>query len=101
MTGHDDSVFLRAGNGSWLHLKGVDFAKGAATFTLCASSEKGGAVKVTAGTLTGEPLCMAAVPAGQGMTEITVEMASFTGETDLYLAFAGDVTASWWQVAAE
>lgn len=101
VTGHADTVQLKASSGSWVHLRGVDFAKGAAKFTICASSEKGGAVKLTTGNLTAEPLCIAAIPAGGEMAEITVDMASVTGEQELYIAFAGDVTAEWWQVAAE
>ena len=46
------------------------------------------------------PLCVAQVPAGEA-ADITVAMESLTGTHDLYLTFTGDVTADWWQIAAE
>lgn len=98
--GHTDTL-VKAASGSWMHLRGVDFAKGASKFTFCASSENGGAVKLTVGNLTAQPLCVAEVPAGGQMTQITVDMANVTGENELYIAFAGDVTMKWWQVTEE
>lgn len=101
VSGHDESVLIHAENAGWLHLKGVDLKEGAARFTICASSEKGGAVKLTADTLTADPLCIAQIPAGTGMAEITVDAAALEGVHDLYLAFAGEVTAQWWQLIAK
>ncbi len=101
VTGHDVSVEIKAESGSWLHLKGVDFQNGCKRFTLCASSEGGGAVRVATQRVNGEAVCELAVPAGSSMTEITVDTACITGEQELYIAFAGDVTASWWQFSAE
>ena len=98
VSGHDDSVLLHAENGGWLHLKGVELKEGAARFTIFAGSEKGGAVKLCADTLTGGALCVAQVPAGGSMTEITVEMSAAQGVHDLYMIFAGDVDAAWWQM---
>ncbi len=96
--GHADTVRLVATPGSWLHLKGVDFAHGAQTLTLRAASQNGGAVKLTVDNLTNDPLCIAAVPAGGQMSDITVPMADVTGPVELYISFAGDVTLEWWQV---
>ena len=101
VTGHGPDALLKAQNGSWIHLKGVDFSKGAARFTICASSENGGAVKLTTRNLTAEPLCVVQIPAGSTDAEITVEMTAPEARCDLYLSFAGDVTARWWQVSAE
>ena len=60
-----------------------------------------GAVKLTADTLTADPLCIAQIPAGSGMAEITVDAEALEGVHDLYLAFAGEVTAQWWQLIAK
>ena len=86
-----------ATSGDWLQLKNVDFAKGAKTFTLCASSQAGGAVRVTTGAIDGAVLCEAAIPAGRA-GEITVDTADVAGVTDLYIIFAGDVKAKWWTI---
>ena len=75
------------------------FQEGCKRFTLCVSSEKGGAVRVATSRVNGEAVCEIAVPAGSNLAEITVDTANVTGEQDLYIAFAGDVTANWWQFA--
>ena len=100
VTGHDESVQLCAKEGSWVQLEGVAFDKGAARFTIRAASEKGGSVILTADRQDAAPLCIAQVPAGEA-ADITVAMESLTGTHDLYLTFTGDVTADWWQIAAE
>ncbi|MBR4068908.1 MAG: family 43 glycosylhydrolase [Clostridia bacterium] len=100
VTGHDESVQLCAKEGSWVQLEGVAFDKGAARFTIRAASEKGGSVILTADRQDAAPLCVAQVPAGEA-ADITVAMESLTGTHDLYLTFTGDVTADWWQIAAE
>ncbi len=100
VTGYADEARLEAVGGSWLQVKGVDFAQGAKAFTLRASSEGGGAVRVTTGGLDGEVLCELTLAAGHD-GEITVDCAPVTGCTDLYLIFAGDVTADWWTITPE
>ena len=86
-----------ATSGDWLQLKNVDFSQGAKTFTLCASSQKGGAVRVTTGKIDGAVLCEFTIPAGHE-GEITVDTAAAEGVTDLYIIFAGNVTADWWTI---
>ncbi|MBE5801672.1 MAG: carbohydrate-binding protein [Clostridiales bacterium] len=98
VTGHADTALLAADTGDWLEVKGADFANGSCRFTLRASSVGGGAVRVTTGGLEGEVLCMVTIPAGAEMAEITVDTANVFGVQDVYLTFAGDVTADWWMV---
>jgi len=98
VSGHDDSVRIHTESGSWLHLKGVDLGSGAARFTLCAASQEGGAVRLMADGLQGDVLCTLQVPAGQELREISVEMEAVSGVHDLYIAFAGQVTAAWWEM---
>lgn len=100
VTGYGPEARTVATTGDWMQLKGVDFAQGAKRFTLCAASETGGAVRVTTNALDGDVLCEFTLPAGHE-GEITVDCASVQGNTDLYLMFAGNVTADWWQMAAE
>ena len=95
--GYADTARTVATSGDWLQLKNVDFAKGAKTFTLSASSREGGAVRVTTGKIDGPVLCEFAIPAGHE-GEITVETAGAEGVTDLYIIFAGNVTADWWTI---
>ncbi len=89
-----------ATTGDWLQVTGVDFTQGAKTFAFCASSGNGGAVRVTTGAADGPVLCEFVIPAGHG-GEITVDCAFVAGLTDVYILFAGDVTADWWQVFPE
>ena len=100
VTGYGPAARTVAGSGDWLQVAGVDFARGAKTFTLRASSDNGGAVRVTTGALDGTVLCQFTLPAGHE-GEITVDCAPVSGQTDLYILFAGDVTADWWQIAGE
>lgn len=100
VTGYGPAARTVAGSGDWLQVAGVDFARGAKTFTLRASSETGGAVRVTTGALDGPVLCQFTLPAGHE-GEITVDCAPVSGINDVYLLFAGDVTADWWQIAGE
>ena len=95
--GYADSARTVATSGDWLQLKNVDFTQGAKAFTLIASSREGGAVRVTTGSLDGPVLCEFTLPAGH-KGEITVETASVEGVTDLYIIFAGNVTADWWTI---
>ena len=94
VTGYADTALLHATTGDWLTVKGVDFARGAAAFTLRAAGE--GAVRVLAGDAV---LCEFTV---QGdMAEYAVDCASVAGVCDVTLVFAGDVTADWWTVTPE
>ncbi|MBR6667805.1 MAG: family 43 glycosylhydrolase [Clostridia bacterium] len=86
-----------ATSGDWLQLKNVDFSRGAKTFTMSASSREGGAVRVTTGRIDGDVLCEFTIPAGHE-GEITVDTANVEGVTDLYIIFAGNVTAAWWSI---
>jgi arabinoxylan arabinofuranohydrolase len=86
-----------ATSGDWLQLKNVDFSQGAKTFTMSASSAEGGAVRVTTGKIDGAVLCEFTIPAGHE-GEITVDTAAAEGVTDLYIIFAGNVTADWWTI---
>jgi len=86
-----------ATSGDWLQLKNVDFSQGAKTFTMSASSAEGGAVRVTTGKIDGTVLCEFTLPAGHE-GEITVDAANVEGVTDLYIIFAGNVTADWWTI---
>lgn len=97
VTGHDRSALLKAGTGAWIQVKGVDFAQGASQVTLRASSENGGAVRFATSPNDSDVLCDVLVPVGD-MEEITVAMPAVDGVKDVYLLFAGDVTADWWQV---
>ncbi len=99
ITGYADTALTVATTGDWLQIKGADLARGAKAFTLCAASEGGGAVRLA--TAEGAILCELPIPAGTAMTEITADCASVSGTTDLYFIFAGDVTASWWQITPE
>ena len=95
--GYADMARTVATSGDWLQLKNVDFTRGAKTFTLCASSAEGGAVRVTTGSIDGDVLCELTLPAGHE-GEITVDTANVEGVTDLYVIFAGNVTADWWEI---
>ena len=97
VTGYAADARTVAASGDWLQLKNVDFSQGAKTFTLCASSAEGGAVRVTTGKIDGDVLCEFTIPAGyEG--QITVDAANVEGVTDLYIIFAGNVTAEWWKI---
>ncbi len=100
VTGYGPDAKLIATDGSWIQVKGVDFSKGAKAFTFRGTSETGGAVRVTAGKADGPVLCEFTLPAGHA-GKITLDCANVTGTTDVYLLFAGDVTAEEWQVIAE
>ena len=95
--GYAQNACTVATSGDWLQLKNVEFSQGAKSFTLCASSAEGGAVRVTTGKIDGEVLCEVTLPAGHE-GEITVETANAEGVTDLYILFAGHVTAKWWKI---
>ena len=100
VTGYADEARTVATSGDWLQVKEVDFAQGAKQFTLCASSDNGGAVRVATGKIDGDVLCELTLPAGHE-GEITVDCAALSGTTDLYIIFAGDVAADWWMVTPE
>jgi len=97
VTGYGPDARTVASTGDWLQVKGADFSSGAKAFTLCASTEGGGAVRVTAGDTI---LCEIPLPAGHD-GEITVDCQPFTGTADVTLLFAGDVTARWWTITPE
>ena len=98
--GYADEARTVATSGDWLQLKNVDFASGAKTFTFCGASAEGGAIRVTTGALDGQVLCEFTLPAGHE-GEITVDVAHIEGVTDLYIIFAGNVTADWWMITPE
>ncbi|MBQ3231411.1 MAG: carbohydrate-binding protein, partial [Clostridia bacterium] len=83
---------------SWIQVKGVDFQKGAKTFTLKASSKTGGAVRVCLDRTFGDVLCEITVSAGSEGVEFTVEAKSAKDVHDLFIIFAGNVEAEWWQM---
>lgn len=97
VTGYADTALLTASTGDWVQVKGVDFARGAKQFTLRAASDNGGAVRVK--TADGTVLCDLTLKGD--MQEYTADCASVTGTTDLYIIFAGDVTADWWTITPE
>ena len=101
VTGYANEALTVATTGDWLRVTGVDFSAGAKAFTLRAASETGGAVRVLTGGLNGAVVCEFTLPAGTAMTEITVPCQSVTALQDVYLLFAGDVTADWWQFTQE
>ncbi len=96
VTGYGPDAVTRAESGDWMQLKNVDFATGCKRFTLCAGSAGGGAVRIALGGMDGTVLCEMVIEPGE-MKEYTVECAAEAGVTDLYLLFAGDVEAKWWQ----
>ena len=98
VTGYAADALTVATTGDWLEVSGVYFSYGAKTFTLCAGSENGGAVRVKAGDTV---LCDIAIPAGTALSEITVDCQSVGGHQDVTMIFAGDVTAAWWQFTRE
>ena len=98
VTGYADQAVLKAGNGSWIQIKGVDFAGGAKTFTMKASSKTGGAVRVALDRTFGDVLCEITIPAGSEGVEFTVDCAKVKDVHDLYIIFGGSVEAEWWQV---
>ena len=98
--GYGPSAVALAESGDWMQLKNVAFDKGSKAFTICAGSENGGAVRVVVGGMDGKVLCEVAVVAGE-VQEYTVETADAEGVGDMYLLFAGDVEAKWWQVTAK
>lgn len=100
VTGYGPDAVTVAESGDWMQLKNVEFSKGCKAFTLCAASEKGGVVRVVAGGFDGQVLCEVKVE-GSEMNEYTVDAASVEGVQDLYLLFAGDVQAKWWEIIAE
>ena len=101
ITGYADEALTVATTGDWLQVSGVDFSAGAKAFTLHAASETGGSVRVLTGSLNGTVVCEVAIPAGTAMSAVTVDCASISGQQDVYLVFAGDVTCSQWQFAGE
>ena len=54
-------------------------------------------MRVTTGKIDGDVLCEFTLPAGHE-GEITVDAANVAGVTDLYIIFAGNVTADWWTI---
>ena len=98
--GYADEAVTVAESGSWMQLRNVEFGRGCKAFTLCAASQNGGAVRVVAGGFDGQVLCEVQVE-GAEMKEYTVDAASVEGVQDLYLLFAGDVQAKWWEITAE
>ncbi len=95
--GYANKTVTLATSGDWLQVKGVEFSRGAAAFTLHAGSERGGAVRIAIDSADGPVLCEFAVPAGEAK-EITANCAAADGVHDVYLIFAGDVAANWWQI---
>ena len=86
---------VSGGKGSWLKVSGVDFANGAKTLTVKASSKSGSAIKICTG-LSDSTVAYAEIPAGN-MTEITVPVINApNGTTDLYFLFSGDTTLDAW-----
>lgn len=101
VTGCGPDALLVAHQGDFIQVKGVEFASGAAKFTLRAASGTGGAVRVLTGGVKGDVLCEFTIPAGTDMQAFTVDCQDVTGVADVYLLFAGDVTADWWQVTGK
>ena len=95
--GYAQNARTVAASGDWLQLKNVDFTQGAKAFNMSLASAEGGAVRVTTSKIDGPVLCEFTVPAGHE-GEITIETANVEGVTDLYIIFAGNVTADWWTI---
>ena len=95
--GYADTARTVATSGDWLQLKNVDFSRGAKTFIMHVSSAEGGAVRVTTGSIDGPVLCEFTLPAGHEGA-ISVDTANVEGVIDLYVIFAGNVTADWWEI---
>ena len=96
--GYADKAVLKGGNGSWIQIKGADFANGAKTFTMKASSKSGGAVRVALDRTFGDVLCEITIPAGSEGVEFTVDTKNVKDIHDLYIIFGGNVEAEWWQI---
>ncbi len=98
--GYADQAVTVAESGSWMQLKNVAFDKGSNSFTLCAASRQGGAVRIVLDAQDGQVLCDVMVE-NADMQAYTLPIANVEGVHDVYLLFAGDVQAKWWQVQAK
>ncbi len=98
VNGYGPDAVTVAGSGDWMQVKNVAFDKGCSTFTMEAGSNGGGAVRVMADGFDGRVLCEFTVEDGERKA-YTVDCENVDGVTDLYLLFAGDVQAKWWQMA--
>ena len=96
--GYADKAVLKAVNGSWIQVKGVNIEDGAKTFTMKASSKSGGAVRVALDRTFGDVLCEITIPAGSEGVEFTANCKKVKDVHDLYIIFAGNVEAEWWQI---
>jgi len=81
-------------DGSWVNLKGVDFANGATSFVVrAASASTGGSIEIRTGSQTGTLAGTCAIGATGGITtwkDIECDVSGLTGVKDyLYLVFKG------------
>ena len=94
-------------DGEYIMLRGVDFGKGASTFTAsCSSQLFGGKIEVRLDALDGPLGGTVTVPyTGFKYKEFSTSLKNVKGKHDLYLVFRGDARQQknlfnfdWWQV---
>ena len=89
-------------NEDYLMVKGVDFKKGAKTFTVNANSIKGGNIEIRLDSLKGMKIGTCPIKGNEnnGWNAINTKVSKVAGVHDLYLVFKGDQTdlfnLDWW-----
>lgn len=98
VAGLGDTVVNGITKGAWTKVTGVSFTNGTAAVTLRASSKNGASVKICTGSVNGDAIAYAEIPAGGSMQEITVAtLSNVSGTKDLYFVFSGDAEFDSWQ----
>lgn len=88
---------VKGQKGSWIKTSGVNFSNGAESFTIKASSKNGAVVKVCTETAKGTAVTYAEIPAGSGMSEVTVPVVnSVSGSSNVYFVFSDELEFDYW-----
>ena len=88
---------VRASKGEWIKVSGAKFSNGSESITVNASSTNGAAIKICAGSTTGDVIGYAEIPSGGKLSELTFPVNNISGTKDVYFVFSGDVVFDWWQ----
>lgn len=97
VTGSGNTV-VKAQNGDWTCVKGVDFAKGVSQMILSVKADSATTIEIRTGSPTGTLLGTAQIKNTQGaFQDFTANVTNVTGVKSVYFVFKGDVIFDHWK----
>lgn len=96
--GLGDTVVTDIQKGDWIKVKGVNFDKGCKAITVRASSSKGGVIKVTTGSPSGE--AFAYIEVNGSMQDYTLACNNVEGVNDICFVFSDELEFDSWSFTA-